>query len=413
MAAQGSTHPDTLKARMNFAGALLTAGHTIEAHLHLEALQPIVIAQFGVQDERTLAVHRALVHAFIMLSRGRDAVTAQRFIVNVLRERDGGLAPSTMNAENHLERRLFYDSPGKNHYEYKKDLLRRRIELFGKDHPNTVMLQLEVGADTPEEAISIRENAIRVMRKTYGDRSRSTAEAIASLARLYADQGKTREAIKLFAECGPNMLDDTWLNFEAATHQLWSGDLEGFHITRQNILGYWEHRIPVQNSSPEMFDRAMWLACIAETDDERQKLVLEKLLVHVDQVRKGLKIEAQERFPKSLQKQIRGCVLYRLGKDREALAMFHESIGTTNAGQILTPYTHYGRPTPWVHFFMAMAEHRLKNTEEAKRLFAKGESLLEGQEPSRVNTIIPANVGGEALAQWIMRSEAKALIFGR
>lgn len=408
----GPMHTETIEARMKLVDALLPAGHTIEALIHLQALQSISMELSGPHDDRTLRVQKKLAWVYYKLSRLVDVVRIEQAIVNALRDRDGDSAETTVDAEDDLERSFFYSSLQEEYAAYLKDLLRRRHKLFGKDHVNTVMLQVKVGAGNVDETVINIQNAIRVMRENYGNNSRATAEAMAALARTLAHNGRTNEAIRFYAECAPNMLDDTWLNFECAAFQLWTGDQEGFRKTRGNIVNYWERRIPGQKSKPEMFDRMLWLSCIAGLDDEQQKNVLKRVLDHVESVRTGLHIEADERHSKPMQKHIKGTVLYRFGKHEEALATFQEANRLMNSGKTDSSAYDYQHPSQWVYFFMAMTQHRLGNDLEAERLFNLGESRLQGSAPSRENPVVEYFIGGEALAQWIIHGEAKALIFG-
>jgi tetratricopeptide (TPR) repeat protein len=406
----GSMHPDSIGARIRLANMLASAGHTIEALIHLQALQAATMELFGPRDDHTLKVQSLLVWVYVKLGRYNDAVRAQQAVVIFLRERDGDTAESTVEAENDLERRLFYSSLRDELAEYRKDLLQRRIKLFGENHVNTVMVPIQHEADNEGDANKNMLNAIRVMRETYGSKSRWTAEAIAALARATVQEGRANEALAMYAECAPNMLDDTWVNYECATFQLWTGDQEGYQKTRRNILNYWEGNTHTQKSNAEMFDRALSLSCVADLDDEQQKNAVRKILKHVKTIRTGLSMEAEERHSIGLQKQIHGTVLYRLGEYEEALASFQEAMRTMESRLKAPSGMDYLLSPQLVNFFMAMAHHRIGNPTEAKRLLDLGESLLKGSPPSEENPVVKYFTGGEALALWIIHREAKELI---
>ena len=208
------------------------------------------------------------------------------------------------------------------------------------------------------------------------------------------------------------MPDDTWLNFECATMQLWTGDLEGYRTTRRNILEYWERCIPTQNSSADMFARALWLACMADPDDDTQKGGMKNILAHTEKIREGLHVEAVDQHPKTLQIQIRAATLYRFGLYEDARTLFQNAAILLNQGKTDSSAFDYQHPKEWAYFFLAMTEHRLGNAKEAQRLFKLGESRLPGDMPSKENPVFEFFVGGEMLSQWILHGEAKVMIFG-
>jgi len=412
----GSMHTKTIEARTMLASKCLSAGHTLEALLHLRALQANTMKLFGPRDDRTLGVQRKLVTTYIILGREVDAVRLQQAIVNVLRERDGLKAQTTVSAEYRLKRRYHYSNLGKEREAYYKDLLERRIKTFGKDHPNTLMLRLVFDPNNVEESLKDMKSAVDQLRKNHarfcrgGTLCRTEASAVVALARAYVSAGRVPDAMPYYEKCTPSMLDDTWANFEYATFQLWKGDTEGYRKTRSNIINYSELSFLNMQSSPDILDRAIWLSCIAEIDDDAQKVVIQKLLNHAQNIRKGLHVEAEERFPKQLRTQIKGVALYRLGRYKEAQSAFQKAMSVINFGRANSNAKKIKLPNPWVLFFMAMNQHHLGNKEEAVRLLHLGESKLHGDPPSKENPAIKYFVGGETLTHWIMRREAEALI---
>jgi tetratricopeptide (TPR) repeat protein len=329
--------------------------------------------------------------------------------VSALRDRDGGASDSTVDAEDKLERYFFYSGLPET-TDFRKDLLERRIKLFGENHLNTVLLRVNIGADNSADARKNMQNAIRVMRENFGKESRSTAEAIAALARASIAEGRTKEALALYAECAPNMLDDTWLNFECAALQLWTGDKEGFRKIRRHILEYWECRIGQQKSRADMFDRAMWLSSIGDLDDDRQKKTIQNILEGVVQIRAGLTAEAKDRHCIALQNQIHGIALYRLGRYEDALAALEKCESLIHSEKKTSITIDYQLSNSMICFFMAMTHHRLGNKPEAKRLFDLGESMLKSPPPSQENPVVEYFVGGNILAMWISHREAKELL---
>jgi tetratricopeptide (TPR) repeat protein len=334
-------------------------------------------------------------------------------VVSALRERDGGAAESTVDAEDRLERYFFYSGLQKETAAFRKDLLERRIRLFGEEHVNTVMLRVDVGADNAADTRKNLQTAIRVLREKLGNESRSTANAIAGLARASFAEGKTKEALALYAECSPNMLDDTWLNFECAALQLWTGDKEGFRKTRRHIIDYWEREIGKQQSRAQMLDRAMWLSSIADFDDDIQKKNIQRILEEVVKIRASLTTEAKDLHGIALQNQIHGIVLYRLGRYEDALASLGKCTSLIDSEKKSSGAMNYQLSPRMVHFFMAMTHYRLGNEPEAKRLFDLGESLLKSPPPSQENPVVDYIIGGYALAMWICHREAKELLTGK
>lgn len=406
----GPLHPSTIKARMALAKKLTSLGYTMEALIHFQALQSTTMSSLGPLDERTLTAQSLLAGVYSKLGRLKDAIRSQQSVVSALRERDGGATESTVDAEDRLERYFFYSGLQKETANFRKDLLERRIKLFGENHVNTVLLRVDVGADNADDARKNMQTAIRVMRENFGNDSRATAEAIAALARASFAEGRTKEALALYAECAPNMLDDTWLNFECASLQLWTGDKEGFRKTRRHILDYWGSRIGEQKSQAEMLDRAMWLSSIDEFDDVGQKAIIQNILGEVVKIRAGLTADAKDRHGIALQNQIHGIVLYRLGRYEDALAALVKCTSLINSEKKISGTMHYQLSLRMVHFFMAMTHHRLGNEPEAKRFFDLGESMLKFPPPSEENPVVDYIVGGDALAMWICHREAKKLL---
>jgi len=412
MEKHGMMHKATCAARYMLAHALLKEGFTIEGQLHLEALQFVMMQLAGPEDDRTLDVQKRLVNIYVKLNRHADAVRLQQAIVYALRERDGGAAESTIDAEFDLERRLFYAGMGQIRRAYLKDLRERRIKIFGEDHEHVVLLHGGFDPENPEESIKRIQKAVSVLQEIYGDKDRRAANAIGGLARIHFKLGQAVEAIRYYEMCAPHMLDDTWLNFECATMQLWTGNLEGYRTTRRNILQYWHKKITTHDTDADMFARAVWLACMAELDDEDQEERMKRILAHIDDIRAGLHVEAVDKHPIPLQLQIKGAALYRFGEYDEARNLFHESLRILNPDTTDAVAPGYNHAKEWVYFLTAMTEHKLGNATEAERLFKLGESRLPGSTPSKDNPVFKYMIGGEMLSQWILHEEAKALIFG-
>ncbi|MBT8036821.1 MAG: serine/threonine-protein kinase [Verrucomicrobiae bacterium] len=405
----GYTHPETLEVQVKLASSLAKEGYTIEALQHLKSIQPIILEKYGPQDDRTLGVQSQLVWVYVKLSELVKAVRIQQAIVAARRERDGGEAKSTINAENTLERRLLYARLVNEREAYLEDLLERRTKLFGKDHIHTAVIRMHL-AHKGEQLEEEIENTIRVISAHYGEKSRTAADAIAALARTFVKQKKVKEALPLYAQCGPNMRDDTWLNFELAALQIWFRDLEGYRNTRRYMLAYWERKVGVQRSRAEMFDRAMWLCSLADYDDENQKDTIEKMLEYTAIMRKNRHIEAQDRHSQTLQKQLHGIVLFRLGRHEEAMAMHQEVVRVMSSSKFQKSRYDYQLSLPLIYFTMAMTQHRMGNTEEAHRMFKSGESLLRIKQKSEENPHLPYFTGGHGLIHWISQRESQEML---
>ena len=409
----GPLHLSTIEARMALARELANLGYMMEALIHFQALQTATISVLGPLENRTVAAQELLARAYSRLGRLKDAILVQQSAVSALRERDGGAAESTVDAEDDLAEYLFYSGLQKENNNFRKDLLERRLKLFGENHIYTIGLLVDVGADNPADARKYMENAIRVRREHSGNKARDTAGAIAALARASFAEGRTKEALALYAECAPNMLDDTWLNFECAALQLWTGDEAGFRKTRRHILEYWEGESRDQQSRPEMLDRVMWLSCIADLDDDHQKKTIQKLMEKTIEIRASLTTEAKDRHGISTQKQIHGIAFYRIGRYEEALAALRKCELLTNLEKKTAAGPSYQLSPQMVHFFMAMTHYRMGNQVEAKRLFDLAASTLKTPHPSRENPVVDYIVGGDALARWICYREAKELLMGK
>ena len=409
----GPLHLSTIEARMALARKLASLGHTMEALIHFQALQTATMSLLGPLEDHTLAAQKLLAQVYSVLGRLNDAISVQQSVVSALRERDGGAVKSTVEAEDKLDRYLSFSGRHKEHINFGKDLLERRVKLFGENHVNTVLLRVAFGAENAYDTRKNMQNTIRVMRENFGNESRTTAGAISVLARASFAEGRTKEALALYAECAPNMLDDTWLNFECAALQLWTGDNEGFRKTRRHILEHFESEIDDQESRADMFGRAVWLSCIGDLDDDRQKETIQKLLDEAAKIRASLTADAKDRHGIALQNQISGIALYRIGRYEDALVSLRKCMSLIDSEKKASGQMSYQLSHRMVHFFMAMTHYRLGNTVEAKRSFDLGESMIKSPIPSRENPVVDYMVGGDVLAMWICYREAKELLIGK
>lgn len=409
----GSANPVTIAAQKQLVDRLISAGLTSEALFHLQQVQARSMQVFGPLDDRTLDAQRLLAWLYSKANRQEDGVRVWQAIVDVLRGRDGEVAATTMAAEDRLERALFYGGMPE-HIPLLEDLLERRKRLLGEDNGRTAWLAYSVArlryGVNPQESIQTITHSISVLQKERGINDRSAANAMAGLASIYEGADRTQEALEIYAQCGQNMLDDTFVNFDAGALQVKMGDMAAFHKTRRDLIRYWDDNRSEGSGSPFQFERALWICCMADPDDEKQKNDMLKLLDHVSSVRQSLAVGAYERHRVALQEEIRGMVLYRCGKYQEALDVIGKALQMPAAVDAGGAFIYLEEDSKRRGaFFMAMAYHRLGNGEAAKRAFDLGESLLR---PKFRSIDSPPKAGGEWIFPWLIYREARALIDG-
>ena len=418
MEAHGATNPATIAAQSKLVNSLLNASLTSEALLHLQQVQARSMQVFGPLDDRTLDAQRRLAWLYSKVSRREDGVRVLQAVVDVLRGRDGDIAATTMVAEDKLERALFYARMPEEHNALLDDLLERRQRLLGKDNAKTAQFSYYIASlrydrDNPEEAIQTIKDAILVLQKEWGNDNRTAADAMAGLARIYGKTERTREALELYSQCGQNMLDDTFVNFNAGALQLWLGDIEGFRKTRRELIRYWSKNLSNGRGTAFQFERALWISCMADADDENQKSELLAFLDHIKNLRASLSVGAYERHTISLQEEIRAMVLYRAGKYQESLEVMDKALQiptSVDKGESFA-YLEHDRKI-WGSLFMAMAHHHLGNNDEAKRELDLAETFLPPKHLSKEHPFMGRYANGETIFTWIIRREARALIIG-
>jgi len=259
MEKHGPNHPESIMAQLEFGNTLHKTGNFYLARIHLEQFRQRALEHLDAHDDRTLFGHLDLARTLYMTGERLQPARTVEFVVDSLLVRDGPKAPSTQNAENHL---IWYANR-MNIRDEKERILdtihRRRLEHYGPDHVLTAKVRAHMSIDLVEAALP-------VLQKHYGPNHGAVAEASFKLARHYSNIGRTREAIDLYLAACTNRRDDTWVNFNLAALQLWTGDIDGYRKTRRALLEYWKPRRNTQRTDHYMFQRAVWISSMADVE---------------------------------------------------------------------------------------------------------------------------------------------------
>jgi len=398
MEQHGPAHPESIMAQLELGNALHKIGNFYLARIHLEQFRQRALEHLGAHDDRTLFGHLDLARTLYMAGERLQPARMVEFVLDCLLVRDGPKARSTHHAEN----RLIWYANRMNIRDEKERILdtihRRRLENYGPDHELTARVRAHMSIDLVEAALP-------VLQKHYGPTDPAVSEASFKLARHYSNIGRTQEAIDLYLFACTNRRDDTWVNFNLAALQLWTGDVDGYRKTRRALLEYWKPRRNTQRTDHYMFQRAVWISSMAVVEDEA---IGEEMIANLDHAAWIFKHESRPR--ESYVSLIRPQMLYRLGRFQESLdgsATVVQRIRESTGNRDLEDFSH---PTAIIFFYHAMALHQLGHTEEARKAFAEGEAFLPKNPPDPQHPLRGNGQGGEWLLQWIVHREARAMI---
>ncbi len=415
LAEHGENHVDTLSASLKMANALKTSGHTELAINHLNQLIVIALTDLGPLHAITTDAQLSLATIYFSSGKRPDAIRIQKVVVESLRERDGEVATSTMNAEQWLERYYFYSALKEEHWKYLHILLEKREKLLGNEHYYTLQVRADLILQCYfrkkfEEGVKHGEIAAPILSRTEGIEDRGTAGVIGDMARCLASLGRSEEAIKLLEESCPFMRDDTFVNWVLANLQLWVGNMDGFNTTRKGLLEYAIKGRETFTGSSFILERAVSIYCMAPFDSQTEANELLTTLNKAQEIRNAPRAEPERYHSSKAQTIILGVTLFRSGQYQEALKKFDEF------EQLPLESDNYKNKHPFTIStttflsFKAMTLHQMGETTAAKTLLEKAEKELGENRPGKEPYKGLSDAGGDTLVPWIILAEAQRTI---
>jgi Flp pilus assembly protein TadD len=201
---------------------------------------------------------------------------------------------------------------------------------------------------------------------------------------IYAGLGQWKQAADDFGKATGRIGDDPTIGYKHALLCLWLGDTKGYCAACASSL----ERIG-RMRNPSAANNAAWICALAPdkiTDvDRRRALVLAQ------------RLHAENPQDHNLLNTL-GALLYRVGEYQAAVEKLSQAVQARNQT---------GSVTDWL--FLAMANHRLGQTNLAKTWLAKAVQFIEQVEQQ-------PTIPGPGWAPWleiqILRREAEALVKG-
>ena len=407
-ATYGASHLRTLEAQSRLAQLQIKHGLTDLGIANQIQLLALAQKEFTPLSETSLKFHCQLADRYSGISQAGEAFRVQEQAVNLLRERDGANAPSTIEAEDHMMRFMFYANQGERYRTRLKEVYERRTKALGPADQATLGVQSDLILNlyySPEflEAITHGELALPIMRKSLGPENRITLDTMNNLARCYSKAGRTREAIELLAEACPHTCDDTWVNFLLANLQLWCGLREDYNATRKWMLA----DILSHRTSTDILERAVWICCLNPLENKAQGQGLLLTLKRVQGILAAPGAMPQTVHPADVSHQIDGLLLYRTEDFANALEQFDKAARVLDSDRKANPQTGKPKHGNWVRFYKAMTLQRLGRESEAKTLFCEA-ALDMKSEPLQEKPLLNVNdPDGTSLLVWLAYREAK------
>lgn len=318
--------PAMLELRLQIGKKLPYSGLRDEAPDYMSELLDDCVKTLGPHDGRSLECLSAVSGMYYHHGFKEKGIEYGRRLVNLLTETEPGRSVKLRGEEDMLLRRMFYTN-WEERISFGYDVIKRRSREFGADSHEVATVEIEQslclgGVKRYDEATKAAEHCIPILTAHEGRNSRGTAYAIANLARCYAAGGKSKEAVKLLAECCPNMQDDTYVAMLLAALQVWFRDHDGYGKTRDMMIQYGVGEAGGGMPVPNILRRIVHLASLEAFSDKRQIDVLKSLLNAADEAEARQSVALDTRNRKN--RFIEGLYYLRAGDLRLALNLFDQ-----------------------------------------------------------------------------------------
>ncbi|MCB1132867.1 MAG: tetratricopeptide repeat protein, partial [Verrucomicrobiae bacterium] len=290
MQIKGAKDPATLSARRKFGGLLYQNGYRDEGIRTLQGLLDDAVSGTGPHSDLTLNCVKTLARMYRDRGLNDKCLDYQKRLVNLLMEKEGDRSERLLEEEDVLLRYLFYCDWGQR-IELGKRYRERRIRVFGADAASVGDVEIDqslclFATGQVDEATELAEHSVESLSKAYGKTDRSTAYAMANLARCYGTKGRTKEAVELLKQCCPNMQDDLFVNGLLAQHLLWRHDMNGFEKLRSRLIEYAFSEEDGGLNDPSILRRIVGVATLADVNDHRQLEDLKRIMAKADENQK-------------------------------------------------------------------------------------------------------------------------------
>ena len=339
-----------------------------------------------------------------------DAARIQKELVNHMKEKYGLEHHQTLACEEDLAFYLWRDKKFAESRVLRKEAIAIRRHIDGPENlealqEESLLLADEVLMDGDRKAAIARyRELLPLLEKVMGPFNRTTLNAKTMLARALLSEERSSESLELLESCAPYMNDDTFINLTLASLELWFKQNDRYEQTRRRMLDFCIGIRGRMSERPDILQRSIMLCALSPFKTKSQG---EEALKTLDraQVISDAMLPLPSGFKGDARNFLRGLVLYRLGRDAEAVTAFDQvQQGNTGSGKLIAE-------APLALLFRAVCLARLgRPVPDTGSLIANAEALL-GKPTSQEEPLAGRKDGTDKLLkQWILLREASELL---
>lgn len=338
-----------------------------------------------------------------------DAARIQKELVNHMKEKYGMEHHQTLASQETLAFYLWRDKKWAESRVLREETIAVRRHIDGPE--NLEALQEEalltdqiLMLGDRKEAIARYRELLPHLEKVMGPFNRTTLNAKSFLARALLPEERSGESLELLESCAPYMSDDTFVNLTLASLELWFKQNDRYEQTRRRMFDFCISSRGSMIDRPDILERAILLCSLSPFKTKSQG---EEALKTLDraQVISDAMLPHPSGYREDTRNFLRGLVLFRLGRDTEAITAF-DQVQQGNAGSEKTI-----AETPLALLFRAVSLARLgRPVPDTGSLIANVEALL-GKPTSQEEPLAGRKEGADKLLkQWILLREASELL---
>ncbi|MFO1458327.1 MAG: serine/threonine-protein kinase [Verrucomicrobiota bacterium] len=263
---RGPEHPDTVGIMGNLAVAYDSAGRRDDA-LNLQ-IQTLALRRkiSGAEHPSTLYVMANLASSLCDAGRLEEAIAMQDDLVRLRRKVLGPEHPDTLMA---MHYRAYYEQLRDAHtaIPLHREVLALRRKTLGPGSGDTILsLHYLAGAlesaGRREEAISVREEVVRLRESANGPAHPHTLDATLVLMDDFMQSGRTTDGLVLLHRCADRVTADSSRLLEVATREAWFAPDQEYRSLTRRILD----QVSGLRDAIEM-ERAGRTLCLRPPDD--------------------------------------------------------------------------------------------------------------------------------------------------
>ncbi len=369
--------------------------------------------KLGKLNTRTIEARSEVSDALASLSRFEEAIEYQDEVVLAAKEVYGEAHQKTLRE---IEKLLYFNNAVARwdvSMRLRREATQIRNGALGANYYDTLCFQGELIFSKslikkPLEGLAIGKEYIPKIRRVMGPTSREYYHYSCQVARCLASAGKTQDAIKVLAECCPNMPDDTYLNHMLASFRLWNDKMKEYEDTRELMIGYQKKKRDRFKNNCEILDRNVLVCCLAPFKNEEQANEIAMSLKQSESATSSPKYRPRLHHGFAWSRTINGVAYYRLGKPQKALECFDEALRHAEAN----PET--DGDAKWeldmIAMYRPMALYAMGKTTEAKLMFSENAKTIDHPEdPSEPHKGLTSPLASE-MAILLAHREAVAIL---